>query len=307
VPTSASEHPVRAPSSRHDGSIPAPSTSAAFTLVELLIVIGIIALLAGILLPTLSNARDSANTLRCLANLRMIVIACTSYSADHRTYIIPAQYHHLDKDNLDGEMAWPNILVEGGYLTAPDSTGQLAVTKSVFFCPSGRNDEPNNTDIIVDNGAVPANRLDDRASIAVRYQNRTNGIRGRSVDTWYGINADTESDDLSKGPPCRRMHVGKGDRALAKLGDQIRNAADLVYFYDGTYMHYETVNASRITARHSRKRKTNLVFFDGHAITFSTEALPGGLTPKPADFDIANLNARYPAPPNPMWLLDQQH
>jgi prepilin-type N-terminal cleavage/methylation domain-containing protein len=76
--------------------------SKAFTLVELLVVIGIISVLIAILLPALSKAKEAAKDTRCKSQLRQIAMALTMYAQDSRGYYPDAPLGRNDPAMLKG-------------------------------------------------------------------------------------------------------------------------------------------------------------------------------------------------------------
>ena len=80
--------------------------SNAFTLVELLVVIGIIAILIGILLPTLAGARRSAYNAQCLSNARQLTMAAMLFAHEHRGYLPVASDDRWAKMNDPMRQKW---------------------------------------------------------------------------------------------------------------------------------------------------------------------------------------------------------
>ncbi len=86
-----------------------PNPPHAFTLIELLVVIAIIALLLGILLPTLGSSRDTARSVLCLVNQRQFVTGFQMYADDFRDSTVPSKM-----PNLPGGVNNPANLYEVG-------------------------------------------------------------------------------------------------------------------------------------------------------------------------------------------------
>lgn len=109
----------------------------AFTLVELLVVIGIIALLIAILLPALARAREQANTVKCQSNIKQLCTALVMYAGENKGKFPP----NINAGGFGGgnpltEQVWFHQDRIGRYLpkTLVTSTGNVATP--VMICPS---------------------------------------------------------------------------------------------------------------------------------------------------------------------------
>ena len=218
----------------------------AFTLVELLVVVAIIALLLAILLPALNKAKELAKTTLCASNQRQMGVYFSAFLADNAS-VYPARYENMNATNWSSTAKW--------YIPVIGDTADHAPAWPLW-CP----DDPNTRE------ANPGTR------ISYGYNHGglggtgwLNGMVGNNLNNYAGL----AGDELLH--PARQSGIGRPTETIVMTDSKYGVSNDNPGGWFVAYAHPDYANGVAFT-RH-QETGCNVLWADGHANVVNSSAL----------------------------------
>jgi len=246
-----------------------------FTLIELLVVIAIIAILAAILFPVFTQARERARSTACLSNMKQVGLALTQYTQDNDERLPPYLVgratgtqtrvpENMENPTIPAEryiIGWEND--DGHLLSWQDAIYPYMKSVQLFHCPSHKRPVPAPNPADPDEAAHP------------EWFSKTNYPSGRTWVPSMAINAILLNHWGTNGPIGVPPNIGAIQGVAGKIF-AVHNARSYAYQnppqWDDEASWWDQSNVglrmiSRQTFPHSEGG--NILFVDGHAKWYS--------------------------------------